>query len=191
MSEPKPGVDEEEVARETCLRRLAAAPRTRSELADTLRQRGISEAASDRVLDRLTTAGLIDDAAFAAAWVESRHYSRGLARRALTVELRRRGVTDTHVTEAVGVLGDDTEAAMARQLIDRRLASVERWEPRKRMRLLMGLLVRRGYPPALAARTVREAMAEGYSSPEANIVESFGEFGRWGELSVPEGESLS
>ena len=38
--------------------------------------------------------GLVDDEAFARSWVESRQRSRGLARRALAQELRRKGVDD-------------------------------------------------------------------------------------------------
>ena len=44
------------------------------------------------MLDRFTEVGLIDDAAFARAWVSSRQAGRGLARRALSAELRAKGV---------------------------------------------------------------------------------------------------
>ncbi|HEY2549515.1 MAG TPA: RecX family transcriptional regulator, partial [Streptosporangiaceae bacterium] len=57
---------------------LTSAPRTRAELAAALSRRGIPEEAAEEVLGRFTDAGLIDDATFASAWVESRHHSRGL-----------------------------------------------------------------------------------------------------------------
>ncbi len=56
---------------------------------------------AERVLGAYSEVGLIDDQAFAAAWVSSRHRGRGLARRALAQELRHRGVEEETVKEAV------------------------------------------------------------------------------------------
>ncbi|MFE2147500.1 regulatory protein RecX, partial [Streptomyces sp. NPDC059456] len=81
----------EEQARAICLRLLTGMPRTRRQLADALDKRGIPEEVSQEVLSRFEEVGLIDDAAFAGAWVESRHRGRGLARRALAQELRTKG----------------------------------------------------------------------------------------------------
>src|SRR5690606_41881804 len=80
--------DPGEVAREICLRLLAVRPRTRAALATALYRRGIPEDTVTEVLDRYGEVGLIDDAAFARAWVTSRHHGKGLARRALAGELR-------------------------------------------------------------------------------------------------------
>jgi hypothetical protein len=49
-----------------CLRLLTARPRSRAELADALRRRGIPDEVSEPVLDRLSEVGLVNDAAFAA-----------------------------------------------------------------------------------------------------------------------------
>src|SRR5690348_9385137 len=86
------GDDPVEVARALCLRLLTVAPRTRAQLAAALARRGVPAEAADAVLGRLTDVGLVDDQAFAAAWVSSRHLGRGLGRRALSAELRVRGV---------------------------------------------------------------------------------------------------
>ncbi|MBV9383090.1 MAG: regulatory protein RecX [Streptosporangiaceae bacterium] len=141
---------------------LALAPRTRAQLAQALARHGIPGDVADAVLGRFTEVGLIDDAAFARAWVESRHYSRGLARRALGAELRRRGVAADEVREAVAALGPDEEASTARHLVERRLAGTRGMKPDARVRRLAGMLARKGYPPGLAFRVIREAMeAEG------------------------------
>jgi regulatory protein len=154
--------DPEARAREICLRLLTLAPRTRAQLAGALRGRGIPEDVAGQVLDRFTDAGLIDDAVFARAWVESRHHSRGLAGRALSLELRRRGVDDDEIREAVAELGPDAEAATARRLVEQKLASIAGLSPEARTRRLAGMLARKGYPPGLAFRVIREAMeAEG------------------------------
>ncbi|WP_446219146.1 regulatory protein RecX [Micromonospora sp. IBHARD004] len=155
---PAPPRDEAEVAREICLRQLAVRPRTRAELAGALAKRGISEEVSAQVLDRYDEVGIIDDAAFARAWVSSRHAGRGLARRALANELRHRGVDGDTASEALGELDEETEAETARALVDRKLRSV-RGEPDAVFRRLVGMLARKGYPPGVAIRAVKDALA--------------------------------
>ncbi|WP_117666567.1 regulatory protein RecX [Micromonospora sp. MW-13] len=150
--------DEAEVAREICLRQLALRPRTRAELATALAKRGISEEVSAGVLDRYDEVGIIDDAAFARAWVSSRHAGRGLARRALANELRRRGVDGEVATEALGELDEETEAETARALVERKLRTA-RGEPDAVFRRLVGMLARKGYPPGVAIRAVKDALA--------------------------------
>lgn len=149
-------------AQEICLRLLTLAPRTRAQLADALKKRGVPEEVADDVLGRFTDAGLIDDAAFARAWVESRHHGRGLSGRALAAELRQRGVDDDQICEAVDELGPDAEVETARQLVARRLAATQGEPAQARTRRLAGMLARKGYPPGLAFRVIREALeAEG------------------------------
>ncbi|MEO3821858.1 regulatory protein RecX [Plantactinospora sp. B24E8] len=152
-------VDEAERAREICLRQLAVRPRTRAELATALTRKGISPEVSDQVLDRYDEVGIIDDAAFARAWVSSRHQGRGLARRALANELRQRGVDAETATEALGELDETTEAETARALVDRKLRTVT-GAPDAVFRRLVGMLARKGYPPGVAIRAVKEALAE-------------------------------
>ncbi|MEE6263027.1 regulatory protein RecX [Plantactinospora sonchi] len=156
---PSRPADEAERAREICLRQLAVRPRTRAELATALARKGISAEVADQVLDRYDEVGIIDDAAFARAWVSSRHQGRGLARRALANELRQRGVDAETATEALGELDETTEAETARALVDRKLRSVT-GTPDAVFRRLVGMLARKGYPPGVAVRAVKDALAE-------------------------------
>jgi regulatory protein len=156
----------EEQARAICLRLLTGTPRTRRQLADALRRRGVPEDAAEAVLSRFEDVGLIDDAVFADAWVESRHYGRGLARRALASELRTRGVDSTLIDEAVGQLGDEQEEEKARELVDRKLRATRGLDRDKRIRRLAGMLARKGYSEGLALRVVRRALEEEGEDPE-------------------------
>lgn len=146
------------MAREICLRQLAVRPRTRAELAGALAKRGISEEVAAQVLDRYDEVGIIDDAAFARAWVSSRHTGRGLARRALANELRQRGVDGDVASEALGELSEETEEETARALVERKLRTA-RGEPDAVFRRLVGMLARKGYPPGVAIRAVKDALA--------------------------------
>jgi regulatory protein len=157
--------DPKSVARAICLRLLTLQPRTRAELATALAKRGVPDDAATTVLSRFTEVGLIDDRAFAAAWVDSRHAGRGLARRALAAELRRRGVDGEIVGEAIAVVDAEAEERAARQLVDRRLAGTRRLDQPARIRRLAGMLARKGYPAGLAMRVVREALAAEGADP--------------------------
>jgi regulatory protein len=152
--------DPEAVARGLCLRALTGAPKTRQQLADLLTDRGVPDEAAETVLDRFTDVGLIDDAAFARAWVGSRQSGRGLARRALSAELRAKGVDAEVAAEAVQAVGDDDERETARRLVDRKVGAMRRLDRATATRRLMGMLARKGYSGGLAAAVVREALDE-------------------------------
>jgi regulatory protein len=111
------------------------------------------------VLQRYAEVGIIDDTAFARAWVSSRHHGRGLARRALAAELRQKGVDSETVGVALEELDPGTEAATARALVDRKLRTERGPASEALLRRLVGMLARRGYAPGLAIRIVRDALA--------------------------------
>ena len=151
--------DPAEVARQVCLQQLEHAPRTREELATALRRKGVPDDVADAVLSRFTDVGIIDDAMFAQMWVSSRQRSKGLAGRALGAELRRKGVDDATVAEALAGLDPDSELVAARALVDRRMRATAGLAPDVRVRRLAGMLARKGYPAGTAFRVVREALA--------------------------------
>lgn len=154
--------DPEARAREICLRMLTGSPRTRAQLADALRRKEIPEDVAEHVLGRFTDVGLIDDEAFAQMWVRSRHSGRGLGKRALAAELRQRGIDQEIVTEAVESLDSEQEELRARDLVRRKLSSTRGVERTKRVRRLVGMLARKGYPAGMAYRVVKDALeAEG------------------------------
>jgi regulatory protein len=168
-----PDADPENVARAIVLRQLAGQPRSRAELAKALERRSVPDDVIENVLGRFSEVGLIDDAAFARAWVESRHAGRGLARRALAHELRRRGVGDDEVGEAVDQLSPETELTTARALVTRRLRATRGLDGQTRVRRLVGMLARKGYPPGVALRVVREVLADDADDDERRAVEEF------------------
>lgn len=153
-----PMADPESVARTIVLTKLTARSRSRQELADALARRGVPDDVADRVLDRFGEVGLVDDAAFAKSWVESRQTSRGLSRRALGLELRRKGVDSEIVEESLESIDDETEYDAARALVEKKLRSTRTADPQARWRQLVGVVARRGYSPALSMRVVRDVL---------------------------------
>jgi regulatory protein len=165
-----PDADPVAVARSIALDALTAAPRTRAQLAATLAKRGVPDDAAAEVLDRFGEVGLIDDAAFARAWVTSRQAGRGLAPRALAAELRQRGVAHPLIADAVAELDDEAVEAAALQLARRKAAATAGMPREVRMRRLVALLARKGYSAAIVTRVAREVLAG-----EANADHSGGE----------------
>lgn len=157
---PDVDADPESVARAICLRLLTNRPCTRAELATELRRRRVPEEAAAAVLERLDDVGLVDDRAFAASWVERQRRNRGLGRRALAAELRRKGVGDEEIGEAVGAVSDEDERARAAELVARKLSSVRNLDRDKQVSRLVGMLARKGYGAGVAYAVVREALGE-------------------------------
>ena len=143
-----------------CLRLLTARPCSRAELADALHRRGISEEVGEPVLDRLSEVGLVNDAAFAESMVHSGR-SRGLGRRALSAELRRRGVPDEVARKAVSTVRIEDEEQRARELVRRKLRSSTVRDVSTVVRRLAGMLARKGYSEGLAMRVVRDELGPG------------------------------
>jgi regulatory protein len=153
-----PDADPESVARKILLDQLTGRARTRHELAAKLAAKGVPDEIAGRLLDRFTEVGLIDDTAFARLWVESRQSGKGLARRALAAELRRKGVADDVARGVLDELEPGAEEEAARVLVRKKLRSLQAVDRVTATRRLAGMLARKGYPPGLAFAVVRDEL---------------------------------
>ncbi len=127
---------------ERALNFLSYRPRSRAEIVTYLQRRGVSEAQIEAVIERLERAGFVDDTAFARFWVENRERFRPKGLRALRYELRRKGLADKVIEEAlVGIQAEDSAyraaGKRARQLSGKDKATFER--------KLVDYLARRGF----------------------------------------------
>jgi regulatory protein len=161
--------DQEAVARKILLDQLTGQARSRSELETRLARKGVPGPVAERLLDRFEEVGLVDDEAFARAWVQSRQSGKGLARRALAQELRRKGVDDETAQVALDEVDHDDEVEAARTLVRRKLRTVARLGDEVAARRLTGMLARKGYSPGLCYRVVREELdTAGLDAPEVH-----------------------
>ncbi len=149
---------EEDLARQVVLRKLAVQSRTRAELARALAAKQVPEAAAASVLDRMAEVGLIDDAAFAHDWVESRQQRRHLSRAALRLELQSKGVAAEEIDEALQPVDRDQEYAAALSLARRRYATMGHLTREVAYRRLAAVLQRRGFGGSLVARVLHETL---------------------------------
>ncbi|UEA59300.1 recombination regulator RecX [Gordonia otitidis] len=157
---------------DVALRLLGVRARSRSEMAQRLARRGFDADTIAEVMARLDAHKLLDDEEFAAEWVHSRHMYSGRGRVALRHELAAKGVDATIVARALDEIDPEDERATARGLVDRKLTPTvteqlvralddnDRSVRDKHFRRLVGMLVRRGYPQAMAIDVVGGAIDE-------------------------------
>lgn len=145
--------DQLEAARAVALRMLTGAARSAQQVRDGLARRGYPQDVVDELVERYVEVGLLDDAAYAGMVARSRLAERGLSRRAIGAELRRKGIADVDAARALAEIDDADEEAALRELVRKRLARTAGLERDVRVRRVMGMLARKGYAPgrALAA----------------------------------------
>lgn len=150
---------EEERARGYMLRALTASPRSRSQLAQGLAQRDVEPELAERLLDRFVEVGLVDDSVYAHTLARTRFAERGLARRAIGAELRRKGINDVDAESALMQIDDSDEQEAAHAYVKKRLARMTGLDRNTTYRRLMGALGRRGYSSGLAMRVISEELS--------------------------------
>lgn len=144
---------------EACLRFLEARARSAAEVRRRLLLHGYRADLVEGAIERLTELGMIDDAAFARAWVESRDRARPRGERALRQELARKGIDRAVADETLeerDLEHPDADAAAAKRLLQRHAAALARvTDPRARRQRAYALLARNGFDSELAAEVTR------------------------------------
>ncbi|MFD7309762.1 regulatory protein RecX [Promicromonospora sp. NPDC059942] len=164
--------DAVEKAREVVLRILTAAQKSRRELEQSLARKGYPEDVVVQVLDRFGEVGLVDDATYAETIVRTRHAERGLARRGIAAELRRRGIDEDTAVEALDQLDPDDERAAGARLAGKLVTRTRGLDRQVRVRRAVGSLARKGYGPGLAFELVKDALAaEGEETDDLGYAE--------------------
>lgn len=157
-----PEADPYQIARSIVLRQLSMGPRSRHQLFSKLAERGVPEHVAVEVLNRYEEVQLVDDAEFARMWVRSRAQTRSLARTALRRELAEKGITGELAEDALAQRSDEDERAAGEELVRKKLRPPAHPSDRsardKQVRRLVGMLARKGYPPAIAFSIVNEVL---------------------------------
>ena len=97
----------------------------------------------DAVLSRLQEERLLDDAQFAAMWVENRSRFRPRGTGVLRQELRQKGVEKNSIEAALPDIDEEAENALG--ALRSKLRSWEHYEPKEQREKALGFLQRRGF----------------------------------------------
>ena len=156
-------IDDLEIVLAAALRFLEVRQRSTAEVRRRLATAGYREELVEGAIERLVDLGMLDDAAFAQSWVESRDRARPRGERALRSELARKGIerqlTDDVLTERQ-VQTPDADADAAQRLLAGQARSLERVaDPSARRQRAYALLARSGFDPSTAGDAVRRWLA--------------------------------
>lgn len=164
--ERRAAIDDPAVVLEAAARFLEARARSVAEVRRRLTTAGYRAELIDGAIVRLTELGMLDDATFARAWVESRDRARPRGERALANELRVRGVDRSVIVETLedrrttatdrqedgADAAPSADEAAAERLLARHAHALERVaDPRARRQRAYALLARNGFDPATCA----------------------------------------
>ncbi len=140
------------------LRLLTYRARSEREVRQRFGLRGAPQELVDVVLQRLRAGGLVDDEAFAQAWVDSRRRASPRGQRLLQRELARKGVS-REASEAA-LAGESDELALALAAAAKKARSLAAEPEPVFVRRLTDFLLRRGFDYETTAAVVRQLAGE-------------------------------
>lgn len=171
-------VDDPAVVLEAAARFLEVRARSVAEVRRRLGQAGYRADLVEGAIGRLTELGMLDDATFARAWIESRDRARPRGEIALRRELSLKGVDRAVVDELLeerrdngDVAGGGVDLAAAERLLARHERALAReTDPRSRRRRAYALLARNGFDPSTSsAASAALVLADTVTSEEDAI----------------------
>lgn len=148
---------EENRAYHQALRFLGYRPRSEAEVTRRLTKHGHDEALVQSVLERLAREGYVDDAEFARFWVDNRTRFRPRSARALSHELRQKGLSSSVIEVAI------TDVDEERAAWDALAGKTSRWQAldeQQFLRKVAEFLSRRGFSYEICRSTAERAWQE-------------------------------
>jgi regulatory protein len=172
-------VDDPAVVLEAALGFLEVRARSEAEVRRRLTTAGYRPDLVEGAVARLTELGVLDDEAFARAWIESRDRARPRGERALRRELALKGV-DREVSDELlgerrdaGGEGSDVDLQAARRLLARNARALARVaDPRARRQRAYALLARNGFDPEVCREASLEMISEAGEEADENGTEA-------------------
>lgn len=146
------------------LRLLSYRARSEREVRDRFRQHGATPEVIDGAVEQLRASGLLDDEAFAQAWVESRRRASPRGDRLLRYELAQKGVARDVAEAAVSPEADAVR--LARAAADKKARALAGEAEPVFVRRLSSFLMRRGFDYDVVAEVVRGLLAERVAAPD-------------------------
>lgn len=143
-----------------CLWLLGRSDKTRKELSDKLRFKGYPDEVIEAIINKLLEDRYINEENYTENFVRSRSEYRKQGKSAISSELRRKGIPDEIINEALESISSDDERENAKELVESKIHSTRNLEAKKRINRLVGMLARKGYGIGLAFEIVNEVLNE-------------------------------
>lgn len=144
-----------------CLGLLKRRLRSRFELDEAMRRKGVEPEDREKTLRELEEIGLVNDEHYALAWVHTRDALAPRGQALLRAELMQKGISKEIITKTLANRRDQVEETqlseeeLARQLVESRSRSYQRLDPETQKRRMMALLQRRGFSYEVIRRILK------------------------------------
>ncbi len=131
------------------------------EMRQALERRAEDKSLVKKIIERLKSAGLIDDARYAKQFARQRTESRKQGKFRIARDLRARGIPDRHIEAALNEISQETdEAALIRKRIERKMKLLRGEIDDRKIASLYRSLLRAGFPSDLIRRELRSMTRE-------------------------------
>jgi regulatory protein len=151
------GLDRYQRCFNAAIRYLGYRPRSEAEIKQRLQRHGFEGEFIEKALARLKEQGLVDDIAFARFWRENRETFNPRSRRLTKLELKRKGLSNGIIEQAISEIDDRDSAYRAALNRARRLSITDYQAFRQR---LWGYLGRRGFSYSVIKETTEKVWKE-------------------------------
>ena len=150
--------DQREVALQRALHFIAYQPRSEKEVSDKLSAAGIDEGIITAVLQELKEKNYLDDQSFAQNWIESRCASKPRSYRFYSYELKRKGISEEKIDQALQAAPPEEELAyrLGRKYMQRYAALT----PEEFKKKIQGVLARRAFSYDVIRQTINKLNLE-------------------------------
>jgi len=137
---------------------------TRSELRKKLESKGYEEKEIGDVLKKLEDLGFLNDLRFAQRWIELRARNKPISKKAMALELKKKGMDEGLIGEAMMRLEEEgnlpSDFDMAKSLAISRMKRMKGCKRDVVLRRLYGMLARKGFPPDVIMDVLKEITVE-------------------------------
>ena len=151
------------------IRFVSYRPRSEKEIRDFLKKKlsrwkVFGGTVADKVIARLTELGYVDDAKFAAWWIEQRQTFKPKGMRSIIQELKAKGISKEFLEEVVGQFSPDRdridklldEIELAKRAVQKKLILWQKLPALERKKKLFDFLSRRGFSFDTVSRVIDE-----------------------------------
>ncbi len=147
-----------EKAYQIALRFISYKPRSRYTVEEKLKKSGFSEDIISSVVKEFEEKGYLDDLEYARQWVDERSSSKPRSRRQLAYELKKLGISENLILEALKNAPEDVELAYA--LGKKYLRRYQHLDEDSFKKKLFGVLARRAFSFEVVNRTIDKLAQE-------------------------------
>ncbi|MDD5226224.1 MAG: regulatory protein RecX [Candidatus Omnitrophica bacterium] len=144
----------------TCLRLLAASPKSGQELRKKLASKGYTSEAIDQALKDLRDQGILDDTKYAQDLMARLTLGKCVGRHKIAFELKRHGISKKISEKLLEMLSNEDEAERALEQARMKWAGWSSLDPQKRKKRLYDFLIRKGYDFQIAQEILQKLSKE-------------------------------